>query len=307
MKTLLGVFVALIIIIGGVYYFTKETKTVDQNEVVMEGNSTSTGAFPEVDEPVSTSTPIEKEERKDVEAIGMSVENNPITAYHFGTGDTEILFIGGIHGGYEWNTALLGYDVVDYFKANPSVIPSNVTVTVIPVMNPDGLKKVAGTVSRFEPSVIKGETSVGRFNANNVDLNRNFDCDWKSEGVWQNKTVSGGDSAFSEPESQAIRDYVDSHSIKAAVVWYSAAGGVFASNCHKEVLPETKALMNTYAKASGYKAYESFNFYEITGDMVNWFAKKDIPAVSVLLTNHTSTEWDKNKAGIDAILATYKQ
>jgi hypothetical protein len=68
------------------------------------------------------------------------------------------------------------------------------------------------------------------------------------------------------------------------------------------VLAETKTLTNLYAKASGYKAYEQFNFYEITGDMVNWLAKIDVPAISVLLTTHDGIEWSKNQAGVDAVL-----
>jgi hypothetical protein len=36
--------------------------------------------------------------------------------------------------------------------------------------------------------------------------------------------------------------------------------------------------------------------------MVNWLAKNNIPAISVLLTNHQSTELSKNKLGVDAIL-----
>jgi hypothetical protein len=39
--------------------------------------------------------------------------------------------------------------------------------------------------------------------------------------------------------------------------------------------------------------------------MVNWLAKENIPAISVLLTNHSDIEWTKNKAGIEAILSHY--
>ncbi len=146
---------------------------------------------------------------------------------------------------------------------------------------------------------------AGRFNGNNVDLNRNFDCDWQTKAVWQSTPVSGGNAAFSEPESQAVKTYIEAHKPTAVVVWYSSVGGVFASNCHKGVLPETTAITNIYATASKYPAYASFDFYETTGDMVNWLAKNNIPAISVLLTNHTDTEWDKNKAGIDALFAHY--
>ena len=39
--------------------------------------------------------------------------------------------------------------------------------------------------------------------------------------------------------------------------------------------------------------------------MTNWLAKIKIPAISVLLTNHEDTEWDKNLAGIKALLQYY--
>jgi hypothetical protein len=199
---------------------------------------------------------------------------------------------------------------MDYLGENPEVVPSNVKVTVIPVLNPDGLNKVAGTAGRFTKADISTTQSVlvsGRFNANSVDLSRNFDCNWKSTGVWQTTPVSGGSKVFSEPESRAIQGYVAVHKPDAVVVWYSAAGGVYASSCGNGVSAETKALTDLYAKASGYPAHQSFDFYETTGDMVNWLAKNNIPAVSVLLSTHTDVEWDKNKRGIDALLQSYAE
>lgn len=256
----------------------------------------------------TTPTSASRQAPKTQTVIGKSVEGRDIVAYHYGTGTTEVLFVGGIHGGYEWNTVLVAYEAMDYLKANPSVVPKNVRATVIPVLNPDGLYKTVGATGRFSAAQVPTpaeKTVPGRFNANNVDLNRNFDCDWKAVATWQDKKVDGGTAAFSEPESMAMKNYIDILKPKAVVVWYSAVGGVFSSSCHNGVLAETKALTNTFAKASGYRAYEEFNFYEITGDMVNWLAKLKIPAISVLLTNHTDTEWVKNKAGIEAILGYY--
>lgn len=242
--------------------------------------------------------------------IGTSVQGREITAYHFGEGASELLFVGGIHGGYEWNTSLVAFELMDYLKANPTLVPQNVKVTVIPVLNPDGLNKVVGTADRFVAKDVSPSQDVvvsGRFNANTVDLNRNFDCDWQATGKWQTKTVSGGTSAFSEPESLAIKNYVEAHTPTAVVVWYSAAGGVFASSCHNGVSAETSAITKVFSKASGYPAYESFDFYAVTGDMVNWLAKNKIPAISVLLTNHTDTELSKNKLGVEALLKYYSK
>ena len=293
----------VVILIGiGVYLFMKDSTP---DAVIPSQQNTSTNTTPtttqnEVTTPV-TEAPVD--ETKTV--IGKSVNGRDITAYHFGKGETEVLFVGGIHGGYEWNTVLVAYDLMDYLEKTPTAVPDDVRVTVIPALNPDGLFKVVGTDGKFTQADVPTGTNTtvaGRFNANTVDLNRNFDCDWQATGKWQNTNVSGGDKAFSEPESQAIRNYVDAHELSGVVVWYSAAGGVFASNCHGDVLSETQVLTTLYAKASGYPAHESFDFYAITGDMVNWFAKEKIPAISVLLTTHEDTEWTKNKAGVEAIL-----
>ncbi len=299
MKKTIIVLVVVVLVGFGIYYFINSSS--NNGEVVIKDQNVAT----------TTSNVAEVKvvlENKAEQVIGVSTQGRDITAYHYGTGATELLFVGGIHGGYSWNTVLLAYNLMDYLKANPDFVPANIKVTVIPVLNPDGLNKVVGTSTRFSlASVPKSvaDTIIGRFNANNVDLSRNFDCDWQTNATWQNKAVSGGSTVFSEAESVAMKNYIELQKPEAVVVWYSAAGGVYSSNCHTEILPETNILAATYGKASGYPAYEDFDFYATTGDMVNWLAKIKIPAISVLLTNHTDVEWNKNLAGIKAILKLY--
>jgi Zinc carboxypeptidase len=291
--------------------------------VVMRGDSTivinePTDENTQVETPTATppatnetpEPPATNDTNEPVTIIGTSVNERDIKAFHYGTGDNEVLFVGGMHGGYSWNTTAVAEELINYLNDNPTAVPKGVKVTIIPALNPDGLMKVAGAIEDIIPAEIPkgaGATIPGRFNGNNVDLNRNFDCAWQTSGTWQNRTVSGGSAAFSEPESQALRDYVEDAKPTAVVVWYSAAGGVYASNCYNGVLPETTTLTNLYAQASGYPAYEKFDYYEITGDAVNWLAKIGVPAISVLLTTHTDIEWDKNKKGIEAILNHYAE
>jgi hypothetical protein len=293
------IWLLVIIIIGAGIYFVVTT---------LPKNTTPT---PPIETATTTENTPPANQNKDQTVIGKSVGGNDIVAYHFGTGSKELLFIGGIHGGYEWNTVLVAQELIDYLKQNPSKIPSGVKVTVIPVLNPDGLKNVVGTpTADFTAADVPSsqETQIaGRFNGNKVDLNRNFACDWQPSGKWQSRTVSGGSKAFSEPESQAIKTYVETNKPTAVVAYFSAAGGVYSSSCSGAVSAETTALTNLYAKASGYQAYKSFDLYVTTGDMTNWLAKNNIPAISVLLTNHTDTEWSKNQKGIEAVLANYSK
>ncbi len=286
--------IVVIIIIGIIGYFMMKSPAAAPIVTNTETGATTTQ---------QNTIPVNKEET----VIGKSVEGRDITAYHFGTGATEIILVGGIHGGYSWNTSLLAYQIMDYLKTNSNKIPTDEKITVIPVMNPDGLYKVTGKEGRFVASDVNSSQALqvdGRFNANTVDLSRNFDCNWQVTAKWQDKTVSGGISAFSEPESLAIKNYVEKSKPASVVVWYSAAGGVYPSNCGGSTMTETTNLTNLFAKASGYTAYKTFDSYTTTGDMVNWLAKIKIPAISVLLTNHTDTEFTKNQKAIEVLMVS---
>src|SRR5688572_26335723 len=117
----------LIILVGLGGYFLYERILGTDNTPIPE--DVNTGVVPG-EQPGGTVA--EEEENKIMTVIGKSAEDRDITAYHFGEGDKELLFVGGIHGGYEWNTVLVAYELMDYLKENPQAIPENVKVTVVP-------------------------------------------------------------------------------------------------------------------------------------------------------------------------------
>jgi hypothetical protein len=266
---------------------TTPTEQPDEPMPVEPDGGIGDGAEP-LPEPDNTSTDVRGSESD----LGESVNGTTITAYHFGTGGTEVLLVGGVHGGYSPNTAKLANDLVSYYESNESELPDNIMLTIIPNLNPDGARESG---------------AEGRFNANTVDLNRNFDCEWSESGTWQNREVSGGSAPFSEPEAQALRDYVLEYEPAAAVVWFSAEGKVYPSACAGTPSQESVELAATFATAAGYPAEAEFDAYAITGDMVNWMAKEGIPAISVLLSDYTDTEESKNLAGLKAILDKYAE
>lgn len=240
--------------------------------------------------------------------IGESVEGRGIELFTYGKGNTHIAFVGGMHGGYEWNSVLLAYQFMDYLNTNPGAIPQNLTVAIIPSANPDGVYKVTRKTGRFniaDVSTNKEILASGRFNANKVDLNRNFDCKWKPKSTWQSKIVSAGTAAFSEPESKAIKSFIEDFKPNAVIFWHSQANAVYASECKAGVLPQTLDIMNAYSQATGYPAIKSFDAYEVTGDAEGWLASINIPAITVELKTHDTIEWEKNLAGIKALFKYY--
>jgi g-D-glutamyl-meso-diaminopimelate peptidase len=241
--------------------------------------------------------------------IGKSVEGRDITAYTFGQGEKHLNFIGGIHGGYEWNSVLLAYQFIDYLTANPDFIPKDLTVTVIPSVNPDGVYKVVEKEGRFTVADVKTNlpAGTGRFNTDKVDLNRNFDCNWQATSTWRSNLVSAGTSAFSEPEVMALKNFILQDKPVAAIFWHSQSNAVYASACNNGILPETLNIMTVYAQASGYPAVKTFDSYVITGDAEGWLASVNIPAITVELATHETIEWDRNLAGVKALFDYFKK
>lgn len=295
-KVITGSLVVVILITAIVLYINYKTSVVSTSE-----NNTTTGQYlyptgdntkPFNDFESTTTLAIEPVDYGYQNVIGKSAGGQDIIAYQFGSGEKELLFVSGVHGIYGDESNTLN-NVMDYLKANPSEIPSNLRINFIPVLNVDGFRD--------------GSQIEKRLNSNKVDINRNFDCNWQSNARWQNKTVSGGTSAFSEPESQAIRDFVLSHSIRGVIIWYSKGGGVYASKCVGDVSPKTLGLVDAYAQASGYTPYKSFDSYEVTGDMADWLASWSIPAISVLITDYDNPETDRNVAGVKAALKYFSE
>jgi predicted deacylase len=281
----------LVVFIGGFFVYKYLTKpTIVETPAVVE----------------ETPTPEIKTGPK-YAVIGSSVERRNIETFTFGESDGGLLFVGGVHGGYEWNSTYLAYRMLDHLEANPGLLPEGVGVTIIPTLNPDGLFAVTGKEGRFTVDDVPDTTPPGeaRFNANQVDLNRNFDCKWQPESSWKGNTVSAGSAAFSEPEAAALRDYVLTHKPKAVVFWHSQANAVYASECEAGILAGTREIMDAYGNAAGYKKVDVFDAYPVTGDAEGWLASIGIPAITVELSSHLTIDWDKNLAGTMAVVNSY--
>ena len=105
------------------------------------GNTDQTVAVGEITPPVNEGTTLAS---LAIRSIGKSVEGRIIDVYSFGSGDTHLVFVGGIHGGYEWNSVVLANEIIAHFTANLELIPTNLTVSIIPNLNPDGVVAALG-------------------------------------------------------------------------------------------------------------------------------------------------------------------
>lgn len=220
--------------------------------------------------------------------LGHSQEGRPIVAHRFGWGEVEVALVGDIHGGTEENTYRLMMEVVAHYRENSTEVPSEVTLWIIPTINPDGLAN--GT----------------RFNARGVDLNRNADTDQDAcpENDWSPDTFDsdglvpggGGQYPFSEVETQILRDFAIGAQV---VISYQSQGGmIVAAGCDHDPSRELAYLL---AQATGYQESQ-WVAYPVTGSIVDYLAFQGVAAVDVELTNKIDTELERNLKGIQTVM-----
>lgn len=238
------------------------------------------------------------------ETLGESLQGRPVTVDRIGDGNRPLLLVGGIHGGYEWNSILLAREVANHFRANPDSLPGQFTLHIIENMNPDGLHRVTGGAAIEELDFSGVDTVPGRFNARWVDLNRNWDDEWEPTSYWGTREVNAGSAPFSEPETRIVRDYIELTEPEVVVFFQSAAAGIWYSGAPEEWEP-ARRLAEAYGEAAGYRLPSGDDGpvdYEITGSASGYLYSRGIPTIVVELTTHQDTELAKNLAGLEAIL-----
>ncbi len=225
---------------------------------------------------------------------GESVNGNPLEFHRLGTGPSARLIVGGIHGGYEWNTVELVSETLKYLQEDPRRVPMDVTLYIVTCANPDGY--AAGT-----------DAVVARMNGRGVDLNRNWDYMHQRTATHGTRIVDAGEAPFSEPETASLRALIEERGIEAVIFYHSAYGGVVFSGAEPE-RSATRQLAQMLADAIGYHhETEGVPGQITTGDAIDWLsAVKGIAGAEIELTTHSSVlddeEYDRNLDGVRAFL-----
>ncbi|MBI5935461.1 MAG: hypothetical protein HY867_17295 [Chloroflexi bacterium] len=239
-----------------------------------------------------TSTPLPPE--GEAFSIGKSIEGKPLEMYRFGSGPIVRVIIGAIHGGYESNTATLVYLLRDDLKNHTIVVPEEITLYLLPILNPDGYFDFLN-----QPE--------GRGNARSVDINRNWSVlwqpDWDRTGCFSYLRLTAGEHPFSEPEAIALRDFLLANKVDALISYHSAMSAIFAGG-QPDPDPASDSLARALSAASLY-LYPPTNDpgCQYTGQLIDWAAAQGIAAVDVELTDHQSNDILINRKALEAFLA----
>jgi murein tripeptide amidase MpaA len=165
--------------------------------------------------------------------LGQSVEGNDIWAFKLSDNvnidedEPEILYTGLTHSREPLSMMNLFYFVQNLVNVYESDSASEENYLInerelwfVPVVNPDGyiyneqIQPNGGGMHRKN----RRETGCGPGTERGVDLNRNYGFGWGSDDIGSSpdpcSAVFRGDGAFSEPETQILRDFIINRNFK---------------------------------------------------------------------------------------------
>ncbi len=160
-----------------------------------------------------------------VEHLGVTHDNRPMWAFHCASplvdAHRRVLVIAGLHA-MEWITTEVAVEGLALCAAKPEY---GVSVTFVPLVNPDGRSKV-------EADLRAGETRWRRGNRVNVDLNRDFAYNREPRAVWAKLPGSRvfyepTPDALSQPESRAIDALADRYRFHRAASLHAFGGFLY--------------------------------------------------------------------------------
>lgn len=228
--------------------------------------------------------------------IGRSVDGANIDVYKIGEGKKTILITAGIHGN-EVGTVKLANQIINWLHTS-TIKADDYTFFIVPCLNPDGF-----AVAREHPGYWSGGKS-GRFNANEVDLNRNFDTpSFVSDAAWNHgknysltTTVFAGKKPFSEPETAAVRDFIKNQKVKVWISLHNAGKDVASS---KDDLGQK--LAKNFANETGYKLYTESDWQALkqTGTSKEWCDIQKVTYLEIEGSNRWSSDWPALKTAFE--------
>ncbi len=255
----------------------------------------------------------------ELKTIGTSVEGRPIYALRVGNGKKEILMDASMHAREHMTTNVL-MEMIDQYSYHyirgskfgsyqVNTVLDQASIWFVPMMNPDGVTLVQNGLNAVANKdlvkKINGSSNVSRWKANvrGVDLNRNFDATWSSIILTPPYNVPAfknykGTAPFSEPESQALRDFVAARPFKSYITYHSSGQIIYWGYDSMSNHSRNYNLVKSVANVTGYSIVPP-NPKKPSAASESWFTKvTKMPAMTVEIGKYTGegplsfSEWN---------------
>lgn len=216
-------------------------------------------------------------------------------------GEPEVLFVGGHHA-REWIAVdvplLLAKHLATQYRSDSAVrnLVDNGEIWVVPLLNPDGHQYSVTNDRLWRKN--RRNNGDGTFG---VDLNRNYSFEWGGPGS-SGDTFSEtyrGPSAFSEPETQVIRDLANGHDFLAMISYHNYSQLVLFPWGHTNAPAPDEALLSQLATTMAdsilnvhgkrYVPEQSSDLYLASGDATDWlYGETRVPSYTIELRPRSS-------------------
>lgn len=176
---------------------------------------------------------------------GLEITDNP----NIEENEPEVRICGAHHGNELMSVELpllLAWYLVENYENNPYIrnLVNNREIWIIPMVNPDGRE------------------ATSRYNANGVDLNRDYGYMWVGEG--------NSPAPFSQPETQSIRDHALDNNFVLSLSFHTSGDIVnYIWNYKGEPVADNEVvvlLSEQYGSHNGYWVVEGYDWYQTRGD-----------------------------------------
>lgn len=214
------------------------------------------------------------------EILGLSIAGKGALA------SKRLLIIGTQHA-REWLSTMACMSLLrSWLDKRKGAVQDLPTLTVVPVVNPDGYAFSWDHDRLWRKNRRPSSVKDGR---GGVDLNRNWGENWGDQhgaSDFPEDDAYHGEHAFSEPETRAVRDFVNKKGDVAAMLDVHTFGQwvIYPASCQKPVSwgrTEFSELANQIASSitrsagTEYSAIGGRSFpYPACGDAADWFAER---------------------------------
>jgi hypothetical protein len=264
-----------------------------------------------------------------LKTIGRSVQKRPILAMRItneksGQDKPQVLYL-TTHHAREWVATQMGMRLINYLtekygaSARVTDLLDSVEIWVVPVANPDGYQYTF-TNERLWRKNLRDNDGDGQITLlDGVDLNRNFATHWgyDNEGSspsWQDATYRGP-APNSEPETQAVVDFIESKDFKYAISYHTAGNlilypegwqvstpslddPIFVAQAGTDAIPAIWDSINDV----GYNPGVGADLYVTNGDFEDWaYTEARVPTYVVELTLGYGFEFPDDEALVQTV------
>jgi predicted deacylase len=230
--------------------------------------------------------------------VGKSVQGRDISTHSVGTGKSTLLFVGGLHGN-EVGGVKTAHALLRWLPQQTKWL-KEFTFWVIPCLNPDGYAE-----AQQHPDYLH-DGRIGRFNANGVDMNRNFPTasfqshsEWTHGKAYSERTdVYAGPHGGSEPEIQTLLSFIEAQKINLLAMFHTAGADVTGS---KDA--PAQRLTQAYAEAAGYRYFseEEWRALGHTGSAKEWCEQNGVTFLEIEGSTRWESDWGRHRKGIEAL------